>query len=1678
VRIKTWENDLVLEPTNQPTNQPTYSYLSELLKKYAFFMSWGILGVMLALPAFANEGDWKEKEALRDGQTRVWESMKAQEVKNPFTGEISINTVSHQYYEKADGVNYNIGTPKKPQWVPSVERIKATEDPYFPYQADEGPYKVKFGVSIDQTTPIEYSIGNDTIRLGLKYLAYYDKKNGNLKPFKTLNHVNPVVEGNKVIYKNAFTGIDVEYVYQKGVFQQNIIINSKSNLESPISYGISTDNAYLVAVTELDTTDFSTEFVNTKGEKMAQGLLKGESCDILFKKKGKAISQLAPSIVYFKSINRGCLSKESTYQEDTVVREITQYRHIFQQNNKNYLLEGIALNDLDEAIYPITLDYEIKAGGSDSNQTWKEGFTYYLSGDYTITNGNTLVIEPGTIVKYATAKKLAVASGGRLIAKGDKFNYILMTSKNDNEVGETITGSNGSPQASDYTTAINLQANTVSNHYIQYCKISYAYCGLDIQTKIDNPVENNIFRNDFMYPVKISSVSSPSGDGITFRNNLITGTMYCISLYGGTNYVELYNNTLYGFGCGVYIGSGSPLTQAKYNLFSNGNVGFNGVSISDSVHSYNYHYNISFPILNGSSQYEYVISTSNPLYDNSSNGSFYLANVNAKNCVYMGFMTNASELSLLSMITTKTTQKPVVVTSSSCGDHWIKVSRDNDGYLDVGYHYDPVDIVVGTSASDYAINYGTGLITIDPGVVVSFYRDSTHRCAQLQLSGLGCVSTGGTPSDRVQFTSIYATSDLPTLPKRGGQDTYDYECAIFLNTGSKTIESSIQNCKFQYADEAVFTNISLNIDKAIRDNLFRKNVYGFCITNRMGNVVNNIFDSNNYGIKLYQNDVSRQINYIQSNTFYSNQTAVYAQQSINSQGKLTFRLENNIMVGNKMGACGTGVTGGFTAETRNNVYWNNDSNVDGTWVHFNTLGGENSDTAVNPLLSHSTRSQNSAWIPKNSDDGFYLAQRSGDASRFPLIASGVQNISIPNSSQFPSGTNIFVGISSSVVVLNLGEEILNDYKGHLEIGNSFESGNQSGTGPLWIMIGDISYAWEKNDIIFDNATVNITLSNGEIVTVCLPQSNVDQEEAMIYWIASDGSVYHASSTHSAIYSECADKGNQDAWYAMGYDMPNGLAKSAYDGGARSGAVDRGAVKVTTYQGNTYKYTLSVSTGYTNTNKVIQDNNSLCRKISATIPTQTADPVGRLDAGFHYGSSVYHTTDAVTTFGMNNRIYKYSDDIAWDPTYDISLFPSSCTKEPYLRRVVSSNYNTNTLINSEVMVFPAFGPLINPNDGNSRNYLAIGYHLHNTPLVGGIVEYISDIRANALISMTSKGDVLDKLGPRIRYVDSAATSEGDTLVAVQWDKYYLSQGQSIQEENVNTYRFDENNYSWVTVMSLVNSHQLEYGTHIGGMAIAGDDSNLWLSISGTNLEDNTMQLKMAKIPLKYNNQYLNDQSYTYSGIVPFADNDSPLAMTYDANENCGRVIFYKDEGDGNIFELMVGPDINGNLERKHLKPVNDEKASWNGYVTGLPIGSIAYNPNDTTGNLNRCFVGYHTYDSYLALAHHDKLNAVNPNDEFWYSANDSISCCHGTPDVTYRGDGSILMAYYRHIPQFGLNTNAGNLHETVTNEGGCLLKVCTNPINKRDIFATWHERDNIDTTDDGYEGYAVCREVYP
>jgi len=1091
--------------------------------------------MILTLPALGSIGSWQENESLRDSQTRVWKSTKVQEVKNPFTGEISVNTVTHQYYEKADGLNYNAGTKDKPKWLPSVETINPTDDPYFPYQANQGPYQVRFGASINQTTPIEYTVGEETLRLGLKYMAYYDKKKGTLKPFKTLNHVNPVVDGNKVIYRDAFSGIDVEYVYQKGVFQQNIKINSKGILGNPETYGISTDNAYLVAVTEIDTTDFSTEFENTQGEKMAQGLLKGEGCDILFKKKGNLLCTLAPSLAYADTENGK--------------KEINQYRHIYQEGNKQYLLEGITYQELQNLEAPLTLDYEIKTGGISSNETWKEGNTYYISGNLTINSDATLVIEPGAIVKYGSSCKLEAASGGRLIAKGDKFNYILMTSWKDDPVGETISGSDGNPQASNYYCAISLPANTVSDHHVEYCKISYSGYGLIIQTKIDDSIQNNILRNIGLYGFYISRGNGPNGDGVVIRNNLLISNG--VGLYANgddrpvdPDYIDFYNNTLDDAVVGVFINYGYP-ANCWNNIISNGTYGFYGSdSSADCFHESNKFHDITTPFYGGelSSGYLDEVVAQNP-YVASPNGSYYLDQSNTH-------VVDASPDIVSDIFKTKTTIKPNEVANDISTDtSWDKVSRDQ-GHLDVGYHYDPVDVVVGSTSHPivniYSVSTSANL-RIYPGVVVSFWRNLSQNTSRLWLKN-GKFVAHGHADDRIQFRNIYETGDMPTY-SLGSGDSYGYSYGIEFGSGVEP-ESYAQFCEFHHACSGILLDPGINkpIYRRFSDNIFNGCQYGITAIDAYLRAENNLFISSpqsDYQIYYLCTSSACDTAIIRNNSFVGNQSGdrgVYGYQGASSNDYVDIR--NNIYTGFKEAAVKLD-TSYFTGKISNNCYFNNSTN--------NIVSSISIESAIykTPQFAWSTASS-CYW------NRYYLAQETGDASRTPLVVTdlaannGIEVAGITNGN--PRVYAYASNASNSVGTL------LGTYEDFYYIDESSGNGNLllkiSGSGQFDISEGDY---------------ITLNMANGSQLKVYLPAATVgegkDENLYLWLWVATDGSSYYARRTHS---SEETDAPDQDAWYAMDYDTA-GLAKDSFSCLGISTCVNSGDTTVRAYGSTASSY---------------------------------------------------------------------------------------------------------------------------------------------------------------------------------------------------------------------------------------------------------------------------------------------------------------------------------------------------------------------------------------------------------------------------------------------------------------------------------------------------------------------------
>src|SRR3990170_6664523 len=88
----------------------------------------------------------------------------------------------------------------------------------------------------------------------------------------------------------------------------------------------------------------------------------------------------------------------------------------------------------------------ITVSGNQSG-TWLADSTYYVSATVNVQSGNTLIIPKGVKVKFNTNTQMTVS--GTLSVDGS-LGLVYFTSKNDNTVGQTITGSTGNPAANDW----------------------------------------------------------------------------------------------------------------------------------------------------------------------------------------------------------------------------------------------------------------------------------------------------------------------------------------------------------------------------------------------------------------------------------------------------------------------------------------------------------------------------------------------------------------------------------------------------------------------------------------------------------------------------------------------------------------------------------------------------------------------------------------------------------------------------------------------------------------------------------------------------------------------------------------------------------------------------------------------------------------------------------------------------------------------------------------------------------------------------------------------------------------------------------------------------------------------------------------------------------------------------
>ncbi len=1190
------------------------------------------------------------------------------------TGEV--HEFTRKLVEKADCLHYDVQDytlhpDGPPIWKPSVCDFQTATAADIAYEVKTGKAKVSFSRSLADKWPITYRISERgtiyELGLGIHALAYYDASTGEVRPIEAVQNVKPVAKGNHLLYSGAFSIGDLEYVYDRSTFEQNLIVRNLGALVDPATFGMDPKTTYVGIISTLDLPRLSLSPVvldqNDVHRALASGI-SGDQLTLAFKdEEGAHVFSFLHTEAWDAADPRAHPSADPEVSPPEpippdVSKPIRKDLELLPDGTAR-LFEGVPYSWLTSAKrqLPVTLDYQSRTGSANGNEAWQSGVTYFVSGDYTIPSGKVLAIEGGTIVKINGTKKITIASGAKLLATGSKFDYIFITVPADNSVGEPVSGIGGRAYGIQFASTTSTFTNESE---IKYCKFRYQNPAIKFLGNINlapsglasAPIAHCIFR-------LVTESIGFSGNGSAaakILNCLFAGTsntgIYC-GISGSMN-LEMKNCTFYSNINGFYAAPELYLVLNSYNnLFTCTIESFAGEPDLDPDESHIDHcafwetedprYHPIYSEIVGQNNKFLTSDPYNP-YDQQ-NGIFYIGDiivgadhVTPEQKFFKPELKNGGDnLASYYGLADKTVCAPLVLTAGNINGPYedptdgylfrkAQVDIYNDtGTVDIGFHYDVVNAVFEGNNIQLTTPDGVLPFIIRPGATMSYYCTETQNDASLIVGSSGYLKAQGSAQSPILFTSTHMTGDSYygyTMPV-----SYHYYIAISFQQSQPGVypspDSRIEFCEFNRAQHAITSISFFELNNPIANCVFENNFNGIYADNAWNriDILNSLFVANeNAGVYTYywsEQDNRRSFLNLEGNTFSQNSNAVVLHDSNYSLSELRAVVEDNIFSGNDVAVASAGSGLGEVYDvTRNNIFWNN-----GTDIQNSVLDVSDSTNKMNtnPLFAHHTRSSLGETVldynMPAADDGYYLSQRSGDASRRAYrIETVVTGISDVNDIE----GMIYVGVSEGVPSDPWFEEP-QTFKYFYFDGEYFQ-GTQQGSGPTWVVVQA-----EKSADLGSNPYFKLTTPAGSIWVYLPPNIHPIEEEAIAIFLTEDGGTYwgHTSKQVPQQYNFF----NQDAYYAERW-ASNNLAKSAYDarltlagGPGHEADADSPCIDTGSRDFLNSGYTSTDVGSLTDLTDVRRDNR--CRSNEAEDPDLLEILQSRMDIGYHYFGSMRH-----------------------------------------------------------------------------------------------------------------------------------------------------------------------------------------------------------------------------------------------------------------------------------------------------------------------------------------------------------------------------------------------------------------------------------------------------------------------
>jgi hypothetical protein len=645
----------------------------------------------------------------RDANSRVWERTTYEQAPDG-----TAYPHVHRFTEMATGMHYK--DAQTDQWVESKEEIDILPDGGA--VATQGQYQVYFPSDIYDGQIRMITPGGEVLRSRPLGLSYDDGTSTAL--ISELQHsVGALVGSNQVLYTNAFTGFnaDLLYTYTKSGFEQDIILREAP--QTPESYGLNGATAQLQVLTE---------FFSPPQPAIAPSVLPPQAGMVLTDQalnfsdieviRGRAFLMGANAVEQPVMVGKQWLlldDRQFLVEEVPVNAIVNGLAALPQSAMNSYAGKTPHLASRHLALPPqrlakaspkikmlartalptegFVLDYQTLSG-SLTNFTFKADMTYYISGTVSLYQTNTF--EGGTVLKFTTNGSLATTSG-YLVCNTGPYRPARFTSKDDNAMGETISGSSGGPATGSSTyLAVNSSANASTYKYLRF-----AYAGTGI-------------------------LAPPASSGGVWDCQFTKCGMGFA--YAGTGTLNLHN-VLFS-GCRTNISSGGNGSVGE-QLTCDGGVltaALDSVTLTNSVLTAVTNY--------GTVTLDHCATNASAtgVFLRAGAGNYYLANSSTNRDVGT---TNISA-ALLAELRQKTTYPPMVysnVTFSTNVTLSQQAIRDTDT-PDLGYHYDALDYAFG----GVVVNSN---LTFNAGAAIGSFELPGGSGFSIRLSGVGNAQFNG-----------------------------------------------------------------------------------------------------------------------------------------------------------------------------------------------------------------------------------------------------------------------------------------------------------------------------------------------------------------------------------------------------------------------------------------------------------------------------------------------------------------------------------------------------------------------------------------------------------------------------------------------------------------------------------------------------------------------------------------------------------------------------------------------------------------------------------------------------------------------------------------------------------------------------------------------------------------------